>query len=129
MCSNIKANIDECAIGPLNINLFIAGDMNIPSVAARFFSYSTPVPTITADTDAEQNRYGTLANKNILNARLTEIEGDVPTRYNDGNSTGSTIERILTNTTPSERNIRPCDVFYLCKSQETKPTWLGQYSY
>ena len=37
--------------------------MNIPSIAGRFRSYSFPVPTITADISAEQNRYGTVAKK------------------------------------------------------------------
>ena len=70
--------------------------MNVPSVAGRFVSYSSPVPTITADITAEQNRYGTLAEL-LLDARLTEVEGDVPTRYNEANNSGTTIDRVLTN--------------------------------
>ena len=46
VCSSIKSNIDKCACDQINFNLFVAGDLNLPSIAGRSFSHSASTPVV-----------------------------------------------------------------------------------
>ena len=99
--SAIKADLDECSVDTMSNNLIACGDLNIPSVVGRVFDYSTPKPTIIADSGEDRGLHAGRQLRNLLaDARLVEIEPGAPTRYNSTCNTGSTIDRIFLNTAP-----------------------------
>ena len=73
-------------------------------MAGRHFDYSTPVPTANTDAGLDHHpRFNGVSGwlgKLLKDRRLVEVEPLAPTRFNNLNNTGTTIDRIFVNTAP-----------------------------
>ena len=97
-------DLSDCSTDTLRINLIACGDFDIPSIAERFFDYSRPIPIASTDAALDHhprfNGVNGRLGKLLKDKRLVEVEPLAPTRYNNLNNIGSTIDRIYINTAP-----------------------------
>ena len=89
VCKSILNDLSDCSTDTLSNNLIACGDFNIPSVAGRYFGYSSPVPIANTDAGLDHHpRFNGVSGrlgKLLKDRRLVEIEPLAPTRFNNLN--------------------------------------------